>query len=64
MTEKTDEFLEKKFFPTCMAFFGKSRQKVMAESKMHRIKNLMPLLLIQLLMTINFALWPETISSL
>ena len=35
--------------------FYKSRPKVMAESKMDLIKNLMPLSLIQLLMTRNFA---------
>ena len=44
--------------------FCKSRPKVMAESKMHRIKNPTPLSLIQLLMTRNFAFWSETISSL
>ena len=44
--------------------FCKSRPKVMAESKMHRIKNLTPLLLIQLLITRNFPFRPETISSL
>ena len=44
--------------------FCESRPKVMAESKMHRIKNPTPLSLIQLLMTRNFTFWSETRSSL
>ena len=44
--------------------FCKSSSKVIAESKMHWIKNPTALSLIQLLMARNFAFWSETISSL